>query len=95
MTVENRQFIEPEDVIALQFECCKCGAKISFPLTDELQFKPQPLIACPACKQDWKITPESQEHDALRQFVDGLFRIGPALKSRTLKLAMEIPSRED
>ena len=84
--MENRQLIEPKDIISIQFECGKCGARISFPLKG----KPEPLIKCKVCNTDW-ITSGSQEHDALRQFVDGLTRIGPAMEKRGVTLMMEVP----
>ena len=88
--MEHRQFIEPKDVLTIQFECGKCGAKISFPLSG----KPEPLIECRVCDHGW-ITEKSQEHDALRQFVEGLTRIVPAMRGRDFKLVMEVPSDHD
>lgn len=93
--MESRQLIEPKDVIAVQFECGKCGARISFQLSDKSEYaKPRPLIECPVCNQDWDIASGSQEHDAVRQFIDGLSRISPALRGRALRLAMEIAGEE-
>jgi transcription elongation factor Elf1 len=88
MIVENRQLIEPKDVVAIQFECEQCKARISFSLTENRE--PEPLIKCKICGAEW-ITPHSQEHDALRQFVDGLSRIRPAMQGRRVKLALEVP----
>ncbi len=89
--MENRQLIEPKDVMAVQFECGKCGVRITYPLTGDR--KPETLIRCKVCNEDW-IALNSQDHDALRLFVDGIAKIVPALRGRQFKLMLEIPGQQ-
>lgn len=49
MTLETRQFIEPEDVNAIQVECSNCKVKTFYPLDGS---KAIPAI-CPHCGHDW------------------------------------------
>jgi len=88
MTVEHKQLIEPKDVIAIQFECGTCGTRISYPLGSDR--RPEQLTKCKVCNANW-VTTASQEHDALRQFIEGMARIIPAMEGRPFKLLMETP----
>ena len=88
MTLENRQLIEPSEVSAIQFECGTCKARISFSLTENRE--PEAMIKCKVCNAEW-IMPRSQEHDSLKQLLDGLSRIRGAMRARQFKLALEVP----
>jgi hypothetical protein len=69
MTTKSGQLIGPKDVVAVQFECGKCGVRINVSLSDAAG---------------------SWDHDALRQFIDGLSQVASALRSRAVKVAIEI-----
>ena len=88
MTLEKKQFIEPRDILSIQFECEKGGTKKAFPIGQKT--KPEPLIRCKSCNAEW-MSAKSEEHDALNQFVDGMARISSAMEGRPFKLAIEVP----
>lgn len=52
MTIETSTFVSPRDVVSLRFQC-KCGAKISFPISDKFKMALVEIRKCPHCHEDW------------------------------------------
>jgi hypothetical protein len=49
--MQEKQFVEMSDVLALRIECAECHGSISFPL-NQLQ-RLNALITCPVCAASW------------------------------------------
>jgi Zn finger protein HypA/HybF involved in hydrogenase expression len=64
MTRETRTTIEPSDVIAVEFECRECGARIVVNLEN---FDKSPVF-CPRCEKQWVIY-NSDAHARLQSFL--------------------------
>jgi hypothetical protein len=92
MTLETKLVIDPEDVLAIRFECAKCHASTSVPIKSGLaEYATNTAAsACRFCHAPWDITPNSAEHKALLQFALGLEGIAANMQGRTLKLKLEI-----
>ena len=67
MTIETRGLIEPKDIVAIEFECRKCGARLVMAL-EGIQQVP---TSCSRCDDTWVIH-SSQEHGRLHHFVQKL-----------------------
>jgi hypothetical protein len=92
VTIETKCVIDPEDVLAVRFECAKCHASISVPIKTGLSEYAGNIAAksCNFCHTPWEITPNSAEHTALLQFALGLETIASNMKGRPLKLRLEV-----
>jgi hypothetical protein len=92
MTIETKCVIDPEDILAVRFECAKCHASISVPIENGLSEYARDTAArsCNFCHASWEITPNSAEHKALLQFALGLETIAASMKGRPLKLRLEV-----
>ena len=49
MTIQRRTFIEPRDIIGLEYECTHCHSRWSIPI-DRFDRK---VTVCPNCNQQW------------------------------------------
>src|ERR1700731_3745013 len=63
MMLENRQFIGFEDIIGIQFECLKCHAKQTLPITNVRRMATQ----CINCDAKW-FTGQMETGDATINF---------------------------
>jgi predicted nucleic acid-binding Zn-ribbon protein len=50
MMNEQRTLIELTDIIGVEFECAKCGAKVLYPLAKHYN---RILSQCPNCNENW------------------------------------------
>jgi hypothetical protein len=57
MTTETKTFIELGDVIAIQFQCRKCGTTISRSVAESTK----PIRECPTCQTLWAEHGTSEE----------------------------------
>lgn len=67
MTVENRRFVELIDILAVQFECKQCGARLSCPIRKWKQMK----FGCPNCNAPW-VTEGSIDYRTLESLLANL-----------------------
>lgn len=50
MTSHIKHYIDLADITSVRFECKRCTAALSFPLSADFQSIPK---ACPACSAEW------------------------------------------
>ena len=87
MTVETRCFIELDDVLGVEFQCHRCGART-------LLEKPATIIACPVCKEDW-LTPNTEEARILQTFLNTIQNAKAKMEGRAFSLRLQITSPEE
>ena len=51
MTTQTKTFIEVSDIIGLRVDCGKCGATVTLPISDGMNFKG--LSRCQNCNEPW------------------------------------------
>lgn len=92
MTIETKVVVDPEDILAVRFECANCHASVSVPIKAGLSSFAQsiPTSPCSFCHTPWEITPNSAEHKALFQFALGLEGIAENMQGRPLRLKLEV-----
>ena len=92
MTAESKWLIDPEDILAVRFECGNCRAAVSVPIKAGISTQVNGIAAgsCRFCKTPWEITPNSAEHKALQQFAAGLEEIAATMEGRPLKVRLEV-----
>jgi hypothetical protein len=92
MTIENRQFIELQDIIGLRFTCRNCGAQLRVARADEYG-----AVVCsclrPHCDMSW-IKDQSLEYLALNKFLSGIEELIEADKGMGASLQLEIKQPE-
>jgi hypothetical protein len=54
MTSEHRTLIDLTDIVAVEFECEKCAAKVLYPLAKNYE---RFLLQCPNCNENWFAEP--------------------------------------
>ncbi len=68
MTSQTKHFIELPDVVALQFECERCGGTVSLSLAKDMRL--QMLRVCPNCDRPWMQLPSGSTAElALKDFI--------------------------
>jgi hypothetical protein len=93
MTTETRTTIELGDVLAIEFECKKCGAKIAVPIE---KFRQAPL-RCAACDtqeaEQWLVAngPES-DHSRIGRLAQLIAQLSE-LKPEHFAMRLEIASQ--
>ena len=94
MTTQTRRYIELKDILALRFECRKCGGAISIPLADWQRI---PSI-CPNCTVEFTGTlregGDSTQH-ILKEFRNALRNIARIVDNKPLALSLEIPGDKE
>ena len=67
MTIETRKLVKPSDIVAVEFECKKCGARLVLPLAtlDKV------ATICASC-QDQFVIHNSEAHGKLNNLIQRL-----------------------
>lgn len=91
MTTETRIFISADDVLALHFECKKCGATVSRKI-DECHVIPD---LCMNCKQEWMNGAGSALSQTLRTFQNVVRQISEMTKNKEFVLRIQITNETD
>jgi hypothetical protein len=52
MTIETQTFVRPQDIKSLRFQC-KCGVKLSIPVSEGFKSDLLQVGQCPHCKEGW------------------------------------------
>jgi hypothetical protein len=98
VTFEKRCTIEPDDLVALQFECRNCKSFIRIPIAKVNQESLAKLAveSCRQCGTSYGIAYDTQELTDFVAFVAALGKMAPAMKGRNLIVKMEIncPDRD-
>jgi hypothetical protein len=92
MTFEKRCTVEPDDIIAVNFECGKCGASVRVPLAkmNAEQVHRLALLPCRNCQQETGFSEGTNEAFALEHFVSTLAGLSTTMKGRNLRLKMDM-----
>ena len=92
MTIEQKCVIEPEDIVAIRFECGNCRASVSVPIEAGLQnqAKQAASTSCAFCHTPWGFSPSSSEHMSLIRFATAMEEIARTMKGRNLQLRLEV-----
>ena len=96
MTFEKKYLIETQDVIAVHYECAKCGGAIVVPV-DKLDRDRAAAIAMSACFHCQTATgfqPNTNEITAFTDFNIVMKHIAKVMTGRNLKLRLEIKAPE-
>ncbi len=88
MTAETRTTIEIADIVAFEFECCKCKARVVRPLTDENKIP----MRCVNCNAEQWFTENSRDFTDLRFVLNSLGVYAESLKNRPFVLRSELRS---
>lgn len=94
MTFEKRCTIEPSDVLALVYECGKCGAATRIPASLAEAVSGLLTRNCVQCGAETGIKNGTTEHDDLVAFCSTIGRSAKAAQGRTLKIKMELKCSE-
>ena len=73
MTTQTKQYIDLTDIIAFRFDCTKCGATLSLPVS-AAHLKPA-LNSCPHCDAMWASTPGRSHSDVILDFREALKKV--------------------
>ncbi len=68
MTSETRILIEPTDIVALEFECKNCGARLTFKIPGKID---RTAEQCPNCNERF-YKPDSYEGSDFNVFLRGV-----------------------
>jgi len=92
MTFEKRCTVEPDDIIAVNLECAKCGASVRIPLArmNAEQVHRLALSSCRNCQQPSGFSDGTTEIFAFESFVGTLAGLSATMKGRNLRLKMEV-----
>lgn len=93
MTMQRRFLIEPHDILALDYECNKCGVHYSIRVTE---FKKSQLV-CPSCGAEWvrgSYHGPDMSDTVTPQFVRYLKELRAISKDSTIRLEVS-PSPEE
>jgi len=90
MTFEKRCTVEPDDILAVSFECAKCGACVRVPFAKITadQVHRLALADCRSCQEPTGFSDGTTEVFAVVTFVGALARL--SMKGRNLRLKMEV-----
>lgn len=77
MTSQSKTYIEPKDIIAVQFECNKCSASVSLPISINMNF----AHACPNCGAAWTSVMQSSIQKDLKECADAIAGLALSLKN--------------
>jgi DNA-directed RNA polymerase subunit RPC12/RpoP len=96
MTSETKTFIEFEDILGVQMECLRCGAKATRPL-GKIQRYP---VRCENCNEEWFIGSSEQAKEKLYHTLDELAEIQKWVQALPgseiqLKLRLELASQKE
>ena len=83
MTKETRTLVEITDIDGLDFECPKCGTRITYPLAT---FPREINTRCPGCPQDWFVGDIK---------IPGNPTYGPVAIAKLVEALQDLPNRAD
>jgi ribosomal protein S27AE len=79
MTSQLKHFVDLSDIATIRFECGKCHASISLPISEKL--KTQGVRVCPSCNESWTQLAEGANLEAVCQdFAKSLHALRSVLK---------------
>ena len=90
MTTETQTFVSPQDIVSLRFQC-KCGVKLSLPVSDTFTKDLEQVGKCPHCHEGWF----QGDRDHLYTNINSLVTYLHALKSAKqakFEIAFELSS---
>lgn len=80
MTSQTKHFIELPDIVALQFECERCGGTVSLSLAKDMRL--QMLRVCPNCDRPWMQLPSGSTAElSLQEFIEATKQLTALLGS--------------
>jgi uncharacterized paraquat-inducible protein A len=77
VTSQSKTYIELRDIIAIRFECKKCQASISMPVSINMNF----AHACPNCGAAWTSVMQASIQKELKSCVDAIAGMALSLKN--------------
>ena len=90
MTVENRQLVTVDELIAFNYRCVnpKCGASLSVPL-EAIKSEDDLTYRCPSCEEDW-LSKESLDFTALKCLAESLRDVIKSQKANGKKFVFRL-----
>jgi len=91
MTIQRRTFIDPSDIIGIEFECTHCHSRCSIPL-DRYDRK---VEACPNCNEKWLNTNPTGLACSDDQLISELVKLLKQVQGRTFGASIRLEIRCD
>jgi hypothetical protein len=89
MTIETQAFVSPQDIVGLRFQC-KCGAKISLPISDKFKMALVNAQKCPNCHDHWFQGDRDNIFTTITNLVSYLDALKSATTTPTFDVAFEL-----
>lgn len=96
MTFEKKCFVEPEDILAVRFECSNCGSILTIPVKQISSTKIQKILdnPCSQCDKETGFPFGTSEMERFIRFNVTLSELSEAMKGRNLKFGFEVKCDE-
>ena len=88
MTIQTKCVLPISDIASVQFTC-KCGSKLSVPISRLTRGAP---ARCTQCNEDWDFAPGMSEKNWLDSFLISLVHLDAFMQGRALSVSLECPS---
>ncbi len=74
MTLENRQFVIADEILAFRYTCNRCGAELCVSLRDQKKASACIVCQCPRCDHIW-VADQSPEYKSITELFLALERL--------------------